>query len=213
MKSKARVREYGEVYTPEPIVNAMLDLVQHETERIDSRFLEPACGNGNFLAEVLRRKLHTVTRRYAPSQLEWELYALLALSSLYGVDILEDNCRECRTRLFDIFNERYAALFHNECKEACRRSAKFLLERNIIWGDALDYTNPQTKEPIIFSEWSVVNQWFIQRRDFAFRFLVEKRHQTSLFSDAGDPVAIDEPIRDYPPKHFLKLGDDERDTL
>lgn len=102
IKSKKRVADHGEVFTSEREVNAMLDLVKPETERIDSRFLEPACGNGNFLAEVLRRKLAVVKERYAKSQIEFERYAVLAISSIYGVDILEDNAVECRNRLFKI---------------------------------------------------------------------------------------------------------------
>lgn len=97
VKTKKRVRDYGEVYTPQHIVNDMLDLVKHETERIDSRFLEPACGNGNFLAEILRRKLAVVSSRYSKSQIEWERYAVIAVSSIYGVDILEDNATNITT--------------------------------------------------------------------------------------------------------------------
>src|SRR5947209_1632607 len=81
--SKKRVADHGEVYTRPREVNAMLDLVKQETERIDSRFLEPACGHGNFLAEIVQRKLRVVESRYARSPLEHERYTLLAVSSLY----------------------------------------------------------------------------------------------------------------------------------
>lgn len=213
VKSKKRVTDHGEVFTNEREVNAMLDLVKHETERIDSRFLEPACGNGNFLAEVLRRKLIVVDQRYSKSQIEWERYAVIAVSSIYGVDILEDNAQECRERLFKIFDERYTALFKDKCKDECRQSIKFLFGRNILWGDALDFTNPETKHPIIFSEWSVVNGSMLKRRDYMFKFLVEKSFQTSLFNDEGNPAAIDEPVKDYPLIHFLKLGEDDTNEL
>lgn len=209
VKSKKRVADHGEVFTNQREVNAMLDLVKHETERIESRFLEPACGNGNFLAEVLRRKLNVVDERYSKSQVEWELYAVLAVSSIYGVDILEDNAQECRERLFKIFDERYTALFKDKCKDECRRSIQFLLGRNILWGDALDFTNPQTKQPIVFSEWSAVNGSMLKRRDYMFKFLVEKTHQFSMFNDEGKSVAVDEPVKDFPLVHFLKLGEDE----
>ena len=209
VKSKKRVTDHGEVFTNEREVNAMLDLVKHETERIDSRFLEPACGNGNFLAEVLRRKLNVVDQRYSKSQIEWERYAVIAVSSIYGVDILEDNAQECRERLFKIFDERYTTLFKDKCKDECRRSIKFLFGRNILWGDALDFTNPETKQPIIFSEWSAVNGSMLKRRDYMFKFLVEKTHQFSMFNDEGNAAAIDEPVKDYPLVHFLKLGEDE----
>lgn len=213
VKSKKRVTDHGEVFTNQREVNAMLDLVKHETERIDSRFLEPACGNGNFLAEVLRRKLAVVDSRYSKSQVEWERYSVIAVSSIYGVDILEDNAQECRERLFNIFNERYTAIFKNKCKDECRRSVKFLLNRNILWGDALDFTNPETKQPIVFSEWSAVNGSMLKRRDYMFKFLVEKTHQFSLFNDEGNAAAIDEPVKDFPLIHFLKLGEDDTNEL
>jgi hypothetical protein len=209
VKSKNRVTDHGEVFTNEREVNAMLDLVKQETERIDSRFLEPACGDGNFLAEVLNRKLNVVDRRYSTSQLEWERNAVIAVSSIYGVDILEDNAKECRERLFEIFVTRYTAVFKEKCKEECRKSIRFLLSRNILWGDALDFTNPETKKPIVFSEWSIVNGSMFKRRDYIFKFLVEKTHQFSIFNDEGDAAAIDEPIKDFPLAHFLKLGDDD----
>jgi len=209
VKSKKRVADHGEVFTNQREVNAMLDLVKHETERIDARFLEPACGNGNFLAEVLRRKLTVVDSRYSKSQFEWERYAVIAVYSIYGVDILEDNAIECRERLFKIFNERYTSLFKDKCKVECRQSVKFLFNKNILWGDALDFTNPETKQPIVFSEWSAVNGFMLKRRDYMFKFLVEKTHQFSMFNDEGNAAAIDEPVKDFPLIHFLKLSESE----
>ena len=207
--SKKRVIDHGEVYTALREVKAMLDLVKQETERIDSRFLEPACGSGNFLAEVLERKLNVVKSRYAKSQIEYELYAVLAVSSIYGIDILQDNVEECRNRLFEIFDIHYTSLFKDQCKEECRKSVQYLLAKNILFGDALDFTNPITKMPIIFSEWSAVNGSMLKRRDYVFKFLVEKTHQFSLFNDEGEPAAIDEPVKDFPLIHFLRIADAE----
>jgi len=206
VKTKKRVTDHGEVYTNEREVKAMLDLVKSETERIESRFLEPACGNGNFLAEVLIRKLNVVDARYKKSQQEWERYSVLAVSSIYGVDILEDNAEECRERLFLIYKEKYSKNFGTKIKSECLDSVKFLFKRNILWGDALDFTNPVTKQPIIFSEWSAVNGVMLKRRDYMFRFLVERSYQTSLFNDLGEATAIDEPVKDFPLVHFLKLS-------
>jgi len=213
VKSKKRVTDHGEVFTAEREVNDMLDLVRQETERIESRFLEPACGNGNFLAEVLKRKLAIVENRYSRSQIEFERYSIIAISSIYGVDILEDNANECRERLFKIFDDKYHFLYKGNSKEECLRSAKFLLKRNILWGDALDFTNPKTKQPIVFSEWSAVNGSLLKRRDYIFKFLVEKSHQFSLFNDEGNAAAIDEPVKDFPLIDFLKLGDDDSNEL
>ncbi len=212
VKSKKRVADHGEVFTNQREVNAMLDLVKQETERIESRFLEPACGNGNFLAEVLRRKLGVVDSRYSKSQVEWERYSIIAVSSIYGVDILEDNAQECRDRLLGIYTDWYSNLF-KQAKPECIRSVRFLLSKNILWGDALDFTNPVTKQPIVFSEWSAVNGSMLKRRDYMFKFLVEKSHQFSLFNDEGNAAAIDEPVKDFPLIHFLKLREDDTDKL
>jgi hypothetical protein len=206
VKTKKRVTDHGEVFTSDREVNSMLDLVKQETERIDSRFLEPACGNGNFLAEVLKRKLTVVENRYITSQVEWERNSLIAISSIYGVDILEDNTLECQERLFKIFSKIYLDKFGINAKIDFLKSIKFILKRNILWGDALDFTNPVTKKPIVFSEWSMINETMLKRRDYVFKFLVEKTHQFSMFNDEGNPGAIDEPVKDFPPIHFLKLG-------
>ena len=208
VKTRQRVADHGEVFTSEREVNAMLDLVKQETERIDSRFLEPACGNGNFLAEVLRRKLKIVDSRYRKSQSEWELYAVIAVSSIYGMDILKDNAQECRDRLLGIFTDWYTETF-NQVKSECIRTVRFLLERNIIHGDALTFKNPDTNEPIIFSEWSAVNGSLIKRIDYRLQFLVESTHQFSLFDEEGMPAAIDQPVKEYPLINFLKLGEDD----
>ena len=205
VKSKKRVSDHGEVFTNEREVNAMLDLVKQETERIDSRFLEPACGNGNFLAEVLRRKLSEVSNRYKKSQIEWEKNGMIAAGSIYGVDILEDNAEECRDRLFKLFSKFYLDTFGTNAKSEYLKSIKFILIRNILWGDALDFTNPVTKRPIVFSEWSFAVDYKVKRRDYVFRFLVEKTHQFSLFNDEGNPAAIDEPVKEFPLCHYLKL--------
>lgn len=213
VKSKKRVADHGEVFTNEREVNAMLDLVKQETERIESTFLEPACGDGNFLAEVLKRKLNVVTDRYKKSQFEWERYSVIAISSIYGVDILEDNAQECRERLFNIFNEYYKKLFKKGCKEECRKSVKYLLQRNILWGDALDFTNPVTKQPIIFSEWKPINGTLIKRKDFMFQFLVEQSFQLTFFDENDSAQYFDREIQDYKPTHFLNLGNDDSNEL
>ncbi len=204
--SKKRVTDHGEVLTGKREVNAMLDLVKQETERIESRFLEPACGNGNFLTAILQRKLAVVERRYKKSQVDFERYAVLGVSSIYGIDILEDNVRECRQRLFKIFDLHYSGLFKEACKGKCREAVKFILDRNIIWGDALDLkTCDVPRRPIIFSEWSPVNGGLLKRRDFMLSFLLNKKHQMSLLNDEGDFADINEPVKEYPPVHFMEI--------
>ncbi len=217
IKSKKRVAEHGEVFTSEREVKAMLDLVKQETERIDSRFLEPACGEGNFLMEVLRRKLDVVERIYRRSRLDFERNLVLAVSSLYGIDILEDNVVRCRQHLVDIANERYTRLFKSQARDEVRKAVAYILEKNIIWGDALDLrtVGPERRQ-IIFAEWSFpLNNSLIKRRDFVFAELIpdesKKKRQPGLFnepelvSDLGEKVFIPTETYSYPLVHFLKV--------
>ncbi len=212
-KSKQRIADHGEVFTSDREVNAMLDLVKQETDRIDSRFLEPACGTGNFLVEILRRKLAVVESRYKKSQLEYERYAVIAVSSVYGIDILDDNILECRNRLFKIFDKQYTSFYKQKAKEACRKSIKYILDKNIIRGDALTLkTVGSGDEPIVFSEWSAVNGSMIKRRDFTLDNLLQTeacKVPDSLSSDfyETDPAFLPKPIKDYPLTHFLELAD------
>lgn len=205
--SKKRVADHGEVLTGKREVNAMLDLVKQETERIDSRFLEPACGTGNFLAEILDRKLRVVESRYGKRQLEYERYAVLAVSSVYGIDILEDNVAECRKRLFEVFDGRYSFLYKGM---SVLNAVMYILERNIIWGDALTLKavgeNPR---PITFSEWSLVKGSMIKRRDFAFAELLHcaGMREAPLFSDLGEEVFVPMPVKEYPLTHFKRIAD------
>ncbi len=208
--SKKRVADHGEVLTGKREVNAMLDLVKSETERIDSRFLEPACGTGNFLTEILERKLRVVEARYGKSQLDYERYAILAVSSIYGIDIQEDNVQQCRHRLFGIFDLNYLRLFKNKTNDDCRESVRYILDRNIIYGDALTLkTEGDNPKPIVFSEWSPVNGSMLKRRDFTFHGLLEHAaiKKLPLFSDLGEDVFIPTPEKEYPLSHFLKVGE------
>ena len=218
IKSKQRVSDHGEVFTAQREVSAMLDLVKQETERIDSRFLEPACGTGNFLVEILKRKLTVVENRYSKNQLDYERYSIIALTSIYGVDILEDNVQTCRDRLLSIFTHHYLNNYKKEINPEFLKVAEFILGRNILWGDALDLRTPDEKrEPIVFSEWSAVNGSMIKRRDFTFEELARTveydKDENNLFSDAGVPVCIPTPIKDFPLTHFLKLGNNDTNEL
>ena len=191
----------------------MLDLVKSETERIDSRFLEPACGTGNFLTEILARKLRVVEARYGKSQLDFERYSILAVSSIYGIDILEDNVQQCRHRLFGIFDLSYLRLFKNKTNDNCRESVRYILERNIIWGDALTLKTVGEKLGyIVFSEWSPVNGSMLKRRDFTFHGLLEhaSMKELPLFSDLGEDVFLPTPEKEYPLTHFLEVADVDR---
>jgi SAM-dependent methyltransferase len=210
--SKKRVQDHGEVYTHQREVNAMLDLVKHETERIDSRFLEPACGTGNFLVEILNRKLDVVSKKYAKSQLDFERYAVLAIGSIYGIDLLPDNVQHCQERLFKAFSHVYKSLYKDRIKPECESGVKFILKRNILQGDALTLETVATEDspskPIVFSEWSLASGSLIKRRDFIYGHLVEQasHREMPLFSDLDEEAYIPEPIEDYPLMNFLEIA-------
>ena len=202
VKSRERVQQHGEVFTNEREVNAMLDLVKHETERIDSRFLEPACGDGNFLAEILRRKLQ-VCRNFVEqkksTQLEYEKNAVLAVSSIYGIELLPDNATTCRERLFRIFSDEYHTLFTDNVKQTCLDSIRYLLSKNIIIGNALSYHRvDQPDQWIVISEWSLLGGGMMNRRDYEFSYMVGDSQENDLFSDV--------PCDTFEPVYFLNLN-------
>lgn len=213
VKSKQRIADHGEVFTSEREVNAMLDLVKQETERIDSRFLEPACGTGNFLAEILNRKLKVVKSRYSKNKSDYEKYAVVAITSIYGVDILEDNVLECRDRMFSIFDEEYTKICKEEANDDCRDAVRYILSRNILHGDALTMETLEG-DPIIFSEWSLVSGNMMKRRDYRFDELLEggyKEAQISMFGnmewkyDEEIKAFIPAPLKEYPLMDYRRV--------
>ena len=249
--------DHGEVFTNPREVNAMLDLVRDESFRLDSRFLEPACGDGNFLIEILRRKLSLLND--TKSQTEWEFKSLIAVGSCYGIDTLPDNAEACRTRLeafvlaqhpdeerlstrcattrrgsadcmvitapdgtshvSDMLQPHPASERLNACSAGNTIQAKrsvvennpyqlslrYMLQKNIVCGDALTYRSAEDK-PIVFCEWTpIAGSMQFSRRDFQFDFLVTQSHQYSLFDEQGEAQSFDEPVRTYPPLHYTQL--------
>ena len=158
IKSKQRVADHGEVFTAEREVNAMCDLVKDECNRIDSRFLEPACGDGNFLAQILTRKLKTVSKMNK-TNFCFEKNSLIALASLYGIDILKDNVLACRDRLFKIWQKKYKSACKENFDNRVENAARFILNCNIICANALNFltvdeNQADTQIPIVFAEWT-----------------------------------------------------------
>jgi hypothetical protein len=210
IKSKERVANFGEVYTNEREVKAMVDLVKGESERIDSRFLEPACGSGNFLVEVLTRKLKIIENKYYKNQIEFERYSFIAITSLYGIDILEDNAIECRKNLLKLYEAKYKELYPKTYKNECLKSITYVIQKNIIHGDALTLIRVDgSKQPIVFTEWSALNGSMIKRRDFTLHELLENApfEGETLFSDLHEEIFIPKPIKEFPIVHFLKVGE------
>ncbi|MFO0897912.1 MAG: DNA methyltransferase [Pirellulales bacterium] len=176
VKSKQRVADHGEVFTPAWLVEAMLDLVKDETERIDSRFLEPACGSGNFLVRILQRKLAAVEFKFGKSEFERRHYALLALMCTYGIELLDDNIAECRANMLDVLADYLKLTVSDELY----RAAAYVLAQNLVHGDALTMRT-HDNQPITFAEWGYLGKGKFQRRDFRLATLT----QSSAFSEKG----------------------------
>jgi hypothetical protein len=203
IKSKKRVADHGEVFTPKWMVDAMLDLVKGETERIDSRFLEPACGDGNFLVQILRRKLAAVETKYSKSEFERRHYALLALMCVYGIELLPDNIVECRANLLAIFAE-YLEL---PPSDDLYRAAFYVLSQNLVHADALTM-RAQGDVPITFAEWGYLGKGRFQRRDFRYDSLTQSSAYTaegSLFAHLGKHELFTA-AKSYPPMTVGELS-------
>ncbi|MDD4978575.1 MAG: N-6 DNA methylase [Gallionella sp.] len=203
IKSRKRVADHGEVFTPAWMVDAMLDLVKEESERIDSRFLEPACGSGNFIVKVLQRKLAAVERKFGKNDFEKQHYALLALMCIYGIELLSDNIAECRANMLDILAE-YLNLDESD---DLYRAATYVLTQNLVHGDALTMRTI-SKEPITFSEWGYLGKGKFQRRDFRFDVLTGSSAfsaEGSLFAHLGKHE-IFTPTKIYPPMTVSELA-------
>ena len=213
--SRQRVADHGEVFTPGWMVEAMLDLVKDETERIDSRFLEPACGNGNFLVRILQRKLAAVELKYSKSDFERRHFALLATMCIYGIELLEDNIAECRANLLEIL----ADYLHLEESDELYRAASYVLSQNLVHGDA-QKMRTHTGQPITFAEWGYLGKGKFNRRDFRLDTLAQSAAYSAedeLFAHLG-MHEIFAPAKTYPPMTMSELaaatlGDASKETV
>ena len=203
VKSKQRVADHGEVFTPAWMVEAMLDLVKDETERIDSRFLEPACGSGNFIVQILKRKLAVVELKFSKSDFERQHYALYGLMCIYGIELLVDNIAECRANVLEVFAD-YLKLGE---ADDLYRAATHVLSTNLVHGDALTMRETDG-QPITFAEWGYLGKGKFQRRDFRFDVLTgssKYSEEGSLFADLGKHE-IFTPVKTYPPMTVRELA-------
>ena len=206
IRSKQRVADHGEVFTPPWMVGAMLDLVKGETDRIDARFLEPACGSGNFLVPVLQRKLAAVQMKFGKSDFNRRHYALLGLMCCYGIELLADNIQECRENMLETISE-YLNLSH---QDDLYRAASYVLAVNLVHGDALTMNN-QKDTPISFAEWGYIGKGKFQRRDFRLDTLTGAsafNEEGSLFAGLGNHE-IFKPIKTYSPMTISDLAEQQ----
>lgn len=202
VKSKQRVADHGEVFTPGWMVEDMLDLVKAESERVDSRVLEPACGSGNFLVPVLRRKLATVAARYGKSEFEKRHYALLALMCTYGIELLADNVAECRAMLVGVF----AGYLGVGPADPWSRAAERVVAANIIQGDALTMTATDGSH-IVFPEWAYLGRDKFQRRDFRYDNLTQRASFQGTLWDHLEEHEIFTPTKTYPPMNVEEIAE------
>lgn len=202
VKSKQRVTDHGEVFTPAHIVEAMLDLVKDESERIDSRFLEPACGEGNFLKQVLLRKLTTVQTKYGSNEFERRHYALLGLMCIYGIELLADNAQMCRDNLADIFIQ----FINDPTDERWTQAARAVLEVNIVQADALTMKRPDGTH-LIFPEWGYLGKGKYQRRDFQYSDLTQRSSFAGTLFEDLKTEEIFAPKTNYPPMTVNELAE------
>lgn len=202
VRSKQRVADHGEVFTPPWMVDAMLDLVRAETERVDARVLEPACGNGNFLVPVLRRKLAAVDRKFGRSNFDRRHFALLSVMCTYGIELLADNVAECRENLLAVVTEHLRL----EESDDLARASSFVLTQNVVHGDALSMRTHEG-EPITFAEWGYVGRGRFQRRDFRYDVLAQMSSfgADTIFAEAGKHEVFT-PVATHPPLTMSELA-------
>lgn len=208
IKSEIRVSKFGEVNTNLREVSAMLDLVKNESFRVDSRFLEPACGDGIFILEVLNRKLSSFIKKYSKSKNDFEKNLFISISSIYGIDILNDNVLDCRNKIYENSFNIYKKYFDTDIDLKFLNSLKHVIKKNIIHGDALDLTLVDSnKSPIIFTEWSFIDDTHVKRREFKFNDLIAYQHpqENDLFSDLGEHAFIPPVIKEYKPIFYKNL--------
>ena len=194
VKSRQRIEDHGEVFTPGWLVEEMLDLVKDESERIDSRFLEPACGSGNFLKSVLARKLATVESKYGKNNFEKQQHALFALMCIYGIELLADNLEECRLILLEVFTEFLGV--GNE--DVLYLAARNVLKVNILQGDALTMTTVEGSH-IEFPEWAYLGAGKFQRRDFRYDALTQRASVQGTLFELFEEHHLFVPTKTFPP--------------
>lgn len=229
VKSKQRVADHGEVFTAEREVKAMCDLVQSQCDKVDATFLEPACGDGNFLAEILDRKLARVKKDARGDATQWEWLSIRAVASLYGVDIMQDNAEECRQRLFKKWDKAYKSACKKQCNDETRESVRYILSKNIVCGNALtmmcvDENQQDTAEYIVFSEFKIARPYVLKHLEYRLDVLLKaketpkEQRQIALASDVDDiynyleisPVTgeyVPKPIREHEPRDYKEIRD------
>lgn len=187
------------VYTSDKLVNNMLQSVQDEIERIDSRVLEPSCGDGDFLDAILRKKLFSVCKKYGHSRVDFEFYILRALMSLYGVEIDNSVVILCKQRLELSVKQFYLKYYTEKQWIVLLPLVQYILDTNILCGDSLSLTSPIDGSPVVLAEWSFLGSYKVKRRDFVYEQLIDVSESAEkVLSDRHIEGFIPKPVKDYP---------------
>ena len=193
VKSKERVRDLAEVFTADRKVNSMLDLIGDSSYSVDFRYLEPSCGNGNFTVAILERKMTSVSEKYKTLQ-DFEFYTIMALASIYGVDIAPDNIKEARQRMKNVIVDRFSDIQNSrQPTDGFYKSVDYILKHNIIKGDMLN-----GEQKIKFTEFTSPKIYKFQQRVFRLVDLIGATG--SLWADSP------EPITEIPMKNYWELS-------
>lgn len=213
-KSKERVQNHGEVFTPTWVVEDILNLLPKKVWEVSETFLEPACGEGVFLVEIYKRKLQNIK---ADTLEEWEWQAAIATSSIYGIELLEDNAEQCTMNLIRLFTKFYEKISSNNPDEEVIRTIQFILSRNIIQGNALTFhrctescdSQCNKCELIIFSEWKPLANNQFKRKDYTYKGIVNasdqrKESKGTLFEEANKNTEIGL-VKEYLPVSWKKI--------
>lgn len=203
IKSKQRVADHGEVFTPGWLIEAMLDVVKGEASRIESRFLEPSCGSGNFLVRVLQRKFAVVELKCGKTGSERRYHALLSMMCTYGIELLEDNIAECRANMLAVF----ADFLKIKESDELYRAASYVLSLNIVHGDSLEMRT-NSDDPITFAEWRYLGKGQFQRQDFRLDLLAQSSNCTANESSFANSSNRERyiPTKSYPPITVRELA-------
>lgn len=184
MKSKHRVQKHGEVFTPQWVIDKMMAIpgIKEKTEDVFATFLEPSAGEGAFLLAIEDMKLRFVTGRYSKDT--WGRYSLWALSSIYGIEFLEDNLAVARQNMLDLFIN-YCDTVHNariSQQSDLYKSARTIIWANVVQGDTLTHKN-LLGECITFSRWTRIPKTLFKVQRVPFTY-------SSLFPDESSSTQL-----------------------
>jgi len=214
VKSKERVQKHGEVFTPVWVVKDMLNLLPKDCWKTEITFLEPAYGEGAFLIEIYKRKLQSIKIKL---QDEWEWQVAIATSSIYGIELLEDNTNLCKQYLMRVFKTFYNKHFPDTQDEDYTKTIEFIVNRNIIQGNALTYrkcklncgNECKTCDPIIFSEWTPFEKCQFRRKDYTYEYIINADKNRQKYADTLFEVEFSKEelglIKEYKPVNFKEI--------